>query len=581
MRLLLIKTYLQKNGLVISCLLLTFLILHVQTNGQLLSTDTHFGNHQAYNAWKIYQIEKENLNPFFYDIKLEDLSGGRFVSYWDTPLPYSIALILARILTPLGSSRFLIAIKLTSLINLALSYLALYWLLRKLKVSQTIASAIPVAILTHRFISYTFSAINLLGIWALVLPIGQTIKLGSKGRHSWKEHAVLGLFLAGSALQNPYYALFSLIIITPPLIVKALTQFKQWKTLLPQYLLIAICALLPVLLIKGPDLYQIYRRKIPDPEDRNYITKQAYAYRPWFHLIPPEGNPFTPYIVPHVENLNQYLIDNKILDRITVWHHESHNTAYLGIVNLLLAAGLVGYTAFTWKKRPIRLKTAIPYLLGWLAGGAICFRGDIFINSKHHIVFPWYRLQVALPLVQLRYYSLVTTIAMYSLIAILLHRAKFKHQAIKTGLLTLWLILGIIDTSAKIPVSKIAALEGEFISYLHQNPDVNRLYFEPELRHDGRYYQIYHQTKIYAPHSLSWFDFNRYDPPLVDVRNWAAILTDAHQKELLELGVEELVLINPNNQTEWYWNMHLSKDYTSKKKVLFFDHAIVFAVSDN
>ena len=81
-----------QNLSVIFCLIFIFLVIDYTSGNRILNIFTLFHHHQEVNSWKIFEIQKNNLNPLSYDVNLPDLGGGRFVSFWDTPLPYLISI---------------------------------------------------------------------------------------------------------------------------------------------------------------------------------------------------------------------------------------------------------------------------------------------------------------------------------------------------------------------------------------------------------------------------------------------------------------------------------------------------------
>jgi len=586
------------------CLLAVALVSYL-TGGNLVSPTMHSGPHQTINAWKIYQIEKNKLYPFYYDVELEDLSGGQFVSYWDTPLPYFFALVFSKILTPLGDIRFLAAIKVVTLLNFVLSYLAFYFLMRLLRVSRVVAAAIPIAFLAHRFNIFHLFSVNAPGVWALILPLLLFLRI-LQGERRARDFAFLGFSLALSALQNPYYVFFAAVLLSVPVLFDL--SFHLWRrnsSVIPKYILTLICVVVPILCIEGSDLYKIYKDRIPDPQGRNYITKQSYAYRPWFHFLPPEGHLLSDLINPHFLKLNEFLTENDYLDRITLWFPEANNLAYIGIFNLLVLFGLL---ASLVRRKDDRLSSPLawPFLVSLVLGAALCFRGDIFVGGSRHIVFPWYRLQTKLPLTTLHYYALPTIFYLYVLVGFLFDSIRFRGSGLKHVLLACFIIISILDVTVVLKPTEHHRLGSDLESYLREEGDVNRLFVEigfvgdseidpssisdpgsrgeisrkQALQRDGRYYQIFHKTRIYAPWGLTWFDLYSYAPPLLEVRNFETILTDKNQEQLEELGIDEMILIVNGIDGGEYWNVYLEPLYESNKSVRVFHDALVFQVRD-
>ena len=589
------KKYLQTESAALMCGLVFFvLIISLITKGNLIGISNYWGRHPMINAWKIYEIEKNKLNPFYYDTLLEDLGGGEFVSYWDTPLPYVISLGISKALTPIGDDRFLAAIKITEFLSFVFSYIVFYFLLRELRVSKIVSALIPTAFLAHRFNIYTLWSVNMPGIWGIILPLLIFIRI-YRGKRGIINYTFLGATLGLSFLQNPYYGFFSAIILIIPFLFDFLRNLRkgQVKNILKYFAAFTMFLLL-VLPTKGPDIYKIYKNKIKDPAFRNYLTKQAYAYRPWYQLLPPQNHPLANFVTPKYAKIRNYLFDKTIVDGITLWNPDANNPAYLGyslILSLVVLLLLVQKSISSGI-----LKKSFPFLLSLLLGSAIFGRGDMFVFGNHHIAFPWSNFQKIIPLTSLNYFAIVPIIFLFIAFGVLFNKLNFKSGTLKFLILSIILSLIIIDTSVSATPTKAGNFDPTLAQYLKKE-DKRRLFLEiglvgdseiePEkiaekinipITSDGRYFQIFHKTTIYAPFGLTWFDMYRYDQPLLDIRTISTILTDKNKDKLVESGIEEIVLFVKGVDGKGYWEKYVKKIYKSKKGVVIFRDGIIFKI---
>lgn len=399
-------------------LLVTLIIGNYFTGGDLLSPVSYSGPHQPINAWKIYEIQKNNLNPLQYDVQLQDLNGGRFVSYWDTPLPYLVSIVFSRALFFLGDSRFLVAIKLATLLNYILSYLSIYILLRYLGIRRCISLAASSIFLLIKASLMTLIALNTSGLWALSLPIFMFLKLRREG--GIRNSFYLGISFGLSYLQNPYYGFFVTVFLSMPLLVYLFSKiFKRSFSSLGSFMVIILTVLVLITSAKGSDIYKVKKDNVQDPEERNYILKQVRVYRPWYHLNPPSGHIFENLINPPLHNFINFLKNKGYVDYLTLWFPDANNPYYLGLFNLLLFVSLLILSLKFSVTRSF--SRYLPFIFTLIIGMVIFSRADAFILGKHY-AFPWLRLQNALPFTSLHYYSYLVILVFYIVLALMLEK---------------------------------------------------------------------------------------------------------------------------------------------------------------
>lgn len=589
------KKYLQAETATLMCGLIFFiLVISLITGGNLIGIGNYWGSHPTINAWKIYEIEKNKLNPFYYDTHLDDLYGGAFVSYWDTPLPYVVSLGISKALTSIGDDRFLAAIKITEFLSYVFSYIAFYLLLREIGISKIVSSLVPTAFFAHRFIIYTAWSVNMPGIWGILFPLLFFIRV-YRGNKTIKNYILLGTAFALSFLQNPYYGFFSITLLAIPFVFDlAKSLIKRNFQNIGKYFATFGIFILIVLPTKGPDIYRIYKNKIQDPAYRNYLTKQAYAYRPWYQLLPPQNHFLANFITPKYARLRNYLFDNKIVDGITLWNPDANNPTYLGY-SLFFSVLIMFF--INRKSLPNQtFNKMLPFLLSLLLGSAIFFRGDIFVLGNHHIAFPWSNFQKLIPLTSLNYFAIAPIIFFFIALGFLVDKLKFKKNLVKLLIFVAVLSLIIADTSLKVTPTKANTFDQTLAKYLQKegkrrlfieigftgdtekDPTKIGEFMEIPITSDGRYFQIFHKAKIYAPSGLTWFDMYRYDQPLLGVRTISTILTDKNKDKLKESGIDEIVLLVKGIDGKKYWKKYIKGIYKSKKKRVLFRDGIIFKI---
>ncbi len=578
-------------GLIISVAIGAYL-----THGNLIDPFSYAGPHQTINAWKIYQIEKNNLNPLHYDVALEDLGGGKFVSYWDTPLPYLVSLAFSKALTPFGNDRFLMAIKLTTLLSFCLGFLSLFYLAREVGINKWLSSSFALLTSVHQTVLYRAIFLHLGGVWSLAFPILMFARYVKKPKLS--RSFFLGLSLALSFLQTPYDAYFSSVFIFLPLLwywLKDLRARKVTKAVVHP-LVMAAALLIPLLLIKGPDVAAIYGDNLADPAGKDYVERQVRVYRPWFQLVVPGGHPLEKIVNHPLFDLNQSLVKKGFLDYLTLWRlGDTNNQAYIGFVALLVF--LVALLSAIRKHIFVPLlKKYWIYILSLGVGMMINFRADIFVFEKH-FVMPWYRLQILIPLTSLYRYSVLVIMLFY--LAIFWLWKKVINRGLRRGekvVAALLAILALGDVSRTTAISCKPKIDQDLARYLNSEPHKRRVFFQIsdicdsnidpykltdaaldiEFGLDGRYYQIFYQTPIFAPDSTAWLDWYAYHEERGEIRVLSSILTDDSEDELKSRGIGEIVLLTEFGDARKYWDVHLSHYYKSRKEVEIFKNSIVF-----
>ena len=590
-----------KSLITVICLGIIFLVINYISGIERMRLDTMWNHHQAVNSWKLYEIDKNNLNPFSYDLFLPDLSGGRFVSFWDPPLPYVSGLLISKLLYFFGDSRFLASVKVMGFINLFASLIVFYLLLRELKLNKMLSLIFTFLLYTSRQMLYLgYTSLNLPGTWALILPIYSFLLL--KRLNSFKWSIIYGSSLALSFLQNPYYGFFVSTLLLFPMIFSLFTKTHLLRRL--TLLAFSFVALLFVIgVTKGPDIYKIIKEKPEDPENRDYIFKQLRVYRPWYHFIAPDGHLLAGMLNTPQINLLRNLRDQKNFDLLTLWFPDDANASYLGLFNMTLFIILSGILVIKYKSKVIGY---VPYIKGYLLGAAINSRADIFIDSRH-IVLPWYRLQVRLPFSQLRYFAIFAVILFFTALGYLFDKVIFqkklsmgstRNRYVLISLMFCFFVITFYDVSyTSAGFSCIPTEDNKLTQYL-RSENKNRIFLHfsskchsegfpsvsiPEslntiVNWDARYYQIYHKTPIFAPASLSWFDNYRYYAPLKALRTMNSVVSDVNDNKLKDLGVQEIVLYLEYSDARSYWDKYLKPEYSSTKSVKIFDQSVVFTL---
>ncbi|MCL5004205.1 MAG: hypothetical protein M1352_02955 [Patescibacteria group bacterium] len=581
--------------------ILTLTVAHYLSGGKLLGLFDAFHHHQEINSWKIYEIEKNHLNPFSYDLALPDLSGGRFVSFWDPPLSYVLALILSKCLFFLNDARFLAAVKLTSVVNLGLSIVSFYLLLICLGVRRLLASIFTFMTFTHGefLIGLSYVSLNLPGLWALVVPILIFLKL--KHHPGPGVFFIFGLSLALSFLQNPYYGFFVAAFLCLPVLQFIFSKKDRRKILAG--LMVSLATIMVLMAItKGPDIYKIVKNHYTDPEFRDYSERQVRIYRPWYHFLAPGGHPLETLINGGPRNLMTWLSNKGIVDYLTLWPPDATNHSYLGILNLAAFLVLSSAFLFFYKQKKPDFKI---YAAGYVFGALLCFRADLYLFSRH-IIFPWYFLQKVLPFTSLHYFSGLAVLLFFAAFAWLTEAVVFrvidkrsqKTKLVSFFLMILFLTVSFADTSFAVQGPSCTPVEDKALSvYLKDNPK-ERIFLQlpgrcdaevadprnldgglinQPLDWDARFYQIFYKAPIFAPQSLTWFDSYRYDPPLKNLRTLKSVLTDENKTALKSLGVQEIVLYLDYTDVQEYWNDFLKPRYRSAKAYRIFNQAIVFS----
>ena len=589
--------------LILFFLVIILLAANYFSGDKFLSLNSLFHHHQEINAWKIYVIEKNNLNPFSYDIKLPDLEGGRFISFFDTPLPYVVGLVLSKLLFFLGDWRFLAAVKLTTTLNYFISIAFFYLLLREIKVDRVVALLFTLLLFTHRqnVIGVGPASMNMPGLWALIIPIYAFLIL--KKSSKLINSVIFGSSLALSYLQNPYYGFFVSVFLVIPVLLYLLSLPFQRKRL--ALLTLSVFAFLLVIIpLKGWDIYVNLKTRPEDPESRNYILRQVRTYRPWYHFITPGGHPLSEFINTPQLNFIHFLIDKVKVDPLLLWFPDASNQSYFGSINILF---FVMLCLVYLVKRPRGFLRLATFIFSYLIGTAVSSRSDAFFGSTH-VVFPWYRLQVSLPLTSLHYYSIFAVFLFYTGLAYMFYELIYlkvigiRRQVVKIFsffILTLLFLFSWYDTSYEGRSTPCFPKEDtQLTNYLKENAAKKRLFlqlpfncdrqFDPrkissqdldqELSWDGRFYQIFNKAPIYAKESLNWLDNYRYDSPLKDVRNLNTVLTDANDKKLKEIGIQEVVLYTEFSDASEYWNTFLKPRYQSSKQYKVFGQSVVFSL---
>lgn len=570
------------------------------TQGNLVDLFSYTGPHQPINAWKIYQIEKNNLNPLHYDVELEDLSGGKLVSYWDTPLPYLVSLVFSKILTPFGNDRFLMAVKLTTLLNFCLGFVVLYFLAREVGVNKWFSSSFALLTSVHQTVLYRTIFLHLSGVWSLAFPILMFLRYVKKPELSGSFF--LGLALALSFLQTPYDGYFSATFIFLPLLWRWFKELRSVEvmTAVAHPLVMAAALLVPILLIKGLDVAAIYRDKIANPEGKDYSERQVRVYRPWFHLVVPAGHPLEKLVDYPLFDLNQSLVEKGVLDYLTLWRlGDTNNQAYIGVVALLVCLAVLTLAIRKCGFASLFKKYWI-YVLSLVVGMMINFRADLFVFGKH-LVMPWYRLQTLVPLTSLHRYSTLVIVLFYLAIFLLLKKVVNRRLRRWEKIVAMLVVILALGDVTKITTSSCRpVVDQELTRYLNGEPDARRAFFqipdvcdggiEPEklidelanknldtyFGRDGRYYQVFHQTPFFAPNSIAWLDLYAYHGEGKEIRALSSILTDDNEEEIKAKGIGEIVLLTEFGDARRYWDTYLSSHYRSRKEVEIFKNSIVF-----
>lgn len=585
-----ICSFLFANKLFLAGFLLSVSIVSYFTSSNLINPFSYSSKHQAINAWKIYEIDKNHLNPLHYDLELPDLAGGRFISYWDPPFPYIFAFLLSKTLFSFGEDRYIVAVKSLTFINFLLTFTLFYLTLRLLGVGRLLSSFTPVLLQSHKAVLDSLLSLNMPGIWALILPIYAFLNL--RKNQNLKSHAFLGLSLSVAALQNPYYGAFSAVFLTLPFFLALLkTSRSSLKKGAFSFLAFGALLIIPIILLKGYDFYLIRTRRLEDPQKRNYITMQAQSYRFWHHFMPRSGSVFEGYINPPIKKLLGWA--SGYVDELTIWRPDSNNPAYLGIANIaifsflfLLLIRRIGFFSF--------IRSISAYLLSFILGALIFFRGDMFLFGNHHIVFPWYRLQAVSPLTTPGYYANLAILLFFLSIAVLL--ASVRSKAIVIGCLVLMFVFlpdiaggrsGTCSPFKDIELHNYlnSAEKRRVFIYLARGCDTeidpwslsNAGYYDKPLSRDGRFYQIYYKTPIYAKGSLSWFDNYQYDESTLKYRTLESILTDENDDFFRKEGVEEIVFLVDGIRGKDYWE-YFDDYYRRKTLPKLFETAAVLSL---
>jgi len=590
-----------QNLSVIFCLIFIFLVIDYTSGNRILNIFTLFHHHQEVNSWKIFEIQKNNLNPLSYDVNLPDLGGGRFVSFWDTPLPYLISIAFSKALFFLGDLRFLAAIKVTTAFNYFLSIVSFYALLRVINIKRLLALVFTFLLFSHRqnMIYVGFASINMPGIWAISIPIYAYFLI--RKYDDLRSYSLLGISLALSYMQNPYYGYFTAVFLVIPATFHLLS--KMILKIFPRLLLSFLLFLVLVITVKGPDIYKIIRTHPEDPESRNYVLRQVRVYRPWYHFVTPSGHFLENILNKPYLNLNHYLIDVKKVDSLLLWFPDYFNQSYLGLFNMLVIIFLLVYLLLV---RKLNYKYVVVFSLAYLLGTAVSFRADVFFGSKH-VVFPWYRLQMALPFTSLNNYSVLVVLVFYVFLAYLVNKFSSiimvnrysKSKLVYLALLIIFIGVSYYDTSyAKYSASCNPNSDVRLNKYLSSSSkqrlfiqlpgkcdaefdptDLNEGRLNQVIGRDARYYQIFHRSPIYATNGLTWFDNYRYDPPLTNLRTLESVLTDNNDAKLRLEGVQEIVLYTEFMDANTYWNSFLKPLFHGSKQVHIFNESIVFTLN--
>lgn len=573
-------------------LVLAIVVVSHYTSFNLINPLSYTGPHQSINAWKLYEIDKNGLNPIHYDLNLPDLAGGRFVSYWDPPLPYFTAYLFSKGLFFLGPDRYLISIKLLTFINFTLSYALFFLVLRILGVRRALAALIPVLFLSQKISLDSLNSVNMSGLWALLLPIYLTFRC--RRNPNVKNFSLVGLSLSVATLQNPYYGAFSGIFISLPLLLclVKLFRFSLGKGVF-SLIVFSLLLFLPIVAVKGPDLIAIQTQHLEDPQNRNYITMQAQSYRFWHHLLPRSGSIFVDYVTPPAHAFLSWL--GNYVDDLTIWRNDANNPSYLGIVNIVILVGLLCF--FVIKIGVIKfIKKFWIYILPFLMGALIFSRGDIFLFKTHHIVFPWYRLQAISPLKTPGYYTNLAVLVFFILLAYFLNKVG-KRSVVFILLVVLFLF--IPDAAGDIAGSCRPSYNRDLTSYLSSTPGRNRVfiyladgcdteinpwfidklgYYSQPINRDGRYYQIYYQSPIYASNSLSWFDNYEYSQTDRDYRTLNSLLTNDNDPYFKSHQIDEIIYIVDGIEGRGYWD-YFKNYYQRKNEIKYFNTSAVIYIN--
>jgi hypothetical protein len=318
--------------------------------------------------------------------------------------------------------------------------------------------------------------------------------------------------------------------------------------------------------------------------------------------VVPAGHPLEKIIDYPLFDFNQLLVERGVLDYLTLWRlGDTNNHAYIGIVAPLVF--LVMLILMVRKRIFVSiLKKYWIYILSLVVGMMINFRADLFVMGKH-LVMPWYRLQTLLPLTSLHRYSVLVIMLFYLTIFWLVNKNVVRKLCGREVAIALFfVVLALADTSRTAGSSCTPRVDGGLIDYLVKAPGTRRIFFQISdicdsnidpykladkfvnenldtyFGFDGRYYQIFHQTPIFAPDSMAWLDLYVYHGGGEEIRVLSSILTDDSEEEMRARGIVEIVLLTEFGDARKYWNTYLSPFYSSRKEVEIFENSIVFKI---